>query len=69
MIKHFCDICGKKLSGINYVDNVTLLTDLIETQFATMPSHSDNCELCVPCAYAIIRTIDMMKKGKEVIYK
>lgn len=69
MVKHFCDICGKEISGISCVTDVTLLTGLIETQFNTLPTEKGGCEICVSCANTIIRTIDMMKKGKEVIYK
>lgn len=69
MIKHFCDICNKEISSSSRVNDVTLLVKLNFSQFAVSAEHDDNCELCITCANTIIRTIDMMKRGKEVIYK
>lgn len=68
MIKHFCDICGKEVTGINRIEGVTLLSDLLLAQFATMPTHETECELCISCAKTIIDTIKQMKKGRGVVY-
>lgn len=68
MVKHFCDICGKEVSGISKVEGVTLLTDLVLSQFTTLPVHTDNCEICVSCANTIIGTIKEMRKGRGVVY-
>lgn len=68
MIKHFCDICGKELSGNNGITDVTLLTDLQLTQFNTLPTHETKCEICLSCARTVIATIKEMRKGKGVVY-
>lgn len=68
MIKHFCDICGKEVIGINRIEDVTLLSDLVLTQFSTLPAHETGCELCTSCAKTIIDTIKQMKKGRGVVY-
>lgn len=68
MIKHFCDVCGEEVEGISRVSNVTLLSGLIDAQFYTDPLHDTDCELCIKCANTIIKTVEMMKKGKGVTY-
>lgn len=68
MIKHFCDICGKEISGISRVSDVTLLCNIVESQFTTLPDHETGCEICVSCAKTIIDTVSAMKRGRGVIY-
>lgn len=69
MIKHFCDICHKEISGTGRIDNVTLLTDLIIMgQFAIQPSHETKCEICVSCAKTLVETVEEMRKGRGVVY-
>ena len=68
MIKHFCDLCGKEISGISRVDDVTLLRSLVKTQFSTIPEHETGCEICVSCANILINTISAIKSGRGVKY-
>lgn len=70
MIKHFCDICEKRLMPMNTAlkDTAFIMRDLdgmCRPVFHTLK----NMEICDDCANTLCDVTNALKNGKEVIIK
>lgn len=70
MIKHFCDICEKRLSVQNTAlkDTAVIMRNFDE-MYRPVYYTMRHLEICEDCAHTLCDVMDALKKGKEVIYK
>lgn len=70
MIKHFCDICEKRLSVQNTaLNNTTLIMREFDDMNRPLYHTTNGMEICEDCARTLCNVMEALRKGKEVKYK